>query len=87
LERSRQCDVAFLAAVIIVAEVGDFTRFDNTRQVMANLGLKPFARSSGTRYGAVAYITKAGNACAACLDRRGLALSNAGPRQGVELRC
>jgi transposase len=27
--------VAVVAAVIVVAEVGDFTRFDNPRQLMA----------------------------------------------------
>jgi len=40
--------VAFVAAVTIVAEVGDFTRFDNPRQVMAYLGLTPSEHSSGT---------------------------------------
>src|SRR5260370_42331140 len=55
--------VAFVAAVTIVAEVGDFTRFDNPRQVMAYLGLTPSEHSSGTaiRRGGV---TKAGNALA-----------------------
>ena len=33
--------VAFVAAVTVVAEVGDFIRFDNPRQVMAYLGLTP----------------------------------------------
>jgi transposase len=43
--------------------VGDFTRFDNPRQVMAYLGLTPSEHSSGTaiRRGG---ITKAGNALA-----------------------
>ena len=55
--------VAFVAAVTVVAEVGDFTRFDNPRQVMAYLGLTPSEHSSGTaiRRGG---ITKAGNALA-----------------------
>ena len=98
--------VAFVAAVTVVAEVGDFTRFDNPRQVMAYLGLTPSEHSSGTatRRGG---ITKAGNGLARLsqssasfvirshvkpsfwlrrrsarrLDRRGLDLSNAGPRQ------
>ena len=54
--------VAFVA-VTVVAEVGDFTRFDNPRQVMAYLGLTPSEHSSGTaiRRGG---ITKAGNALA-----------------------
>ena len=33
--------VAFVAAVTVVAEVRDFMRFDNPRQVMAYLGLTP----------------------------------------------
>src|SRR6202044_4021563 len=55
--------VAFVAAVTVAAEVGDFTRFDNPRQVMAYLGLTPSEHSSGTaiRRGG---ITKAGNALA-----------------------
>ena len=55
--------VAFVAAVTVVAEVGDFIRFDNPRQVMAYLGLTPSEHSSGTaiRRGGV---TKAGNALA-----------------------
>ncbi len=40
--------VAFVAAVTVVAEVGDFARFDNPRQAMAYLGLTPFEHSSGT---------------------------------------
>jgi transposase len=55
--------VALVAAVIVVAEVGDFTRFGNPRQVMAYLRLTPSEHSSGTaiRRGG---ITKAGNALA-----------------------
>src|ERR1700758_3336985 len=55
--------VAFVAAVTVAAEVGDSTRFDNPRQVMAYLGLTPSEHSSGTaiRRGG---ITKAGNALA-----------------------
>ncbi|EAU46120.1 IS110 family transposase, partial [Salipiger bermudensis] len=33
--------VAFIVAVTVVAEVGDFQRFDNPRQLMAYLGLTP----------------------------------------------
>nr|WP_247892898.1 IS110 family transposase [Azospirillum baldaniorum] len=36
--------VAFLVAVTVVAEVGDFSRFANPRQLMANLGLAPSER-------------------------------------------
>lgn len=55
--------VAFIVAVTVVAEVGDFTRFSNPRQLMAFLGLVPSEHSSGTtvRRGG---ITKAGNALA-----------------------
>jgi transposase len=34
--------------VTIVAEVGDFTRFANPRQLMAYLGLVPCVHSSGS---------------------------------------
>ena len=54
------CGVALIVAVTIVAEVGDFTRFANLRQLMAYLGLVPSEHSSGpkqTRGG----ITKTGN--------------------------
>ena len=52
--------VALINAVTIVAEVGDFSRFGNPRQLMAYLGLVPSEQSSG---GAVRRggITKAGN--------------------------
>ncbi len=52
--------VALIVAVTLVAEVGDLTRFDNPRQLMAYLGLVPSEHSSGQsvhRGG----ITKAGN--------------------------
>lgn len=55
--------VAFIAAVTVVAEVSDFSRFDNPRQLMGFLGLVPSEHSSGAiiRRGG---ITKAGNALA-----------------------
>src|SRR5579859_7400357 len=55
--------VAFIVAVTLVAEVGNFSRFSNPRQLMAYLGLVSSERSSGTtvRRGG---ITKAGNALA-----------------------
>jgi transposase len=55
--------VALVVAVTVVAEVGDFRRFANARQLMAYLGLVPSEHSSGSsirRRG----ITKAGNALA-----------------------
>jgi transposase len=48
-------------AVTIVAEVGDFARFENARQLMAYLGLVPSEHSSGIRVRRGG-ITKAGNA-------------------------
>jgi transposase len=55
--------VGFIVAVTVVAEVGDFQRFDNPRQLMAYLGLTPSEHSSGTsvRRGG---ITKAGSGLA-----------------------
>ena len=55
--------VALVVAVTVVAEVGDFRRFANPRQLMAYLGLVPSEHSSGNtiRRGG---ITKAGNALA-----------------------
>ena len=55
--------MALIAAATLVAELGDITRFDNPRQLMAHLGLVPSEHSSGTtrRQGA---ITKAGNGAA-----------------------
>ena len=52
--------VALINAVTIVAEIGDFTRFTNPRQLMAYVGLVPSEHSSGdsVRRGG---ITKAGN--------------------------
>ena len=55
--------VALVVAVTIVAEVGDFRRFANARQLMAYFGLVPSEHSSGSsvRRGG---ITKAGNVLA-----------------------
>jgi transposase len=55
--------MAMVAAVTVVAELGDITRFDNPRQFMAYLGLVPSEHSSGNtrRQGG---ITKAGNGAA-----------------------
>ena len=52
--------VSFVTAVGLVAEIGDFRRFDHPRELMAYLGLVPSEYSSGpsVRRGA---ITKAGN--------------------------
>ena len=55
--------VAFIVAVTVVAEVGDFHRFETPRQLMAYLGLTPSEHSSGSsiRRGG---ITKAGSGLA-----------------------
>jgi transposase len=55
--------LAVVAAATVVAELGDITRFDNPRQLMAYLGLVPSEHSSGQmrRQGG---ITKAGNGAA-----------------------
>jgi hypothetical protein len=55
--------VALVVAVTVVAEIGDFRRFADARQLMACLGLAPSEHSSGStiRRGG---ITKPGNALA-----------------------
>ncbi|MGH7393740.1 MAG: transposase [Candidatus Rokuibacteriota bacterium] len=52
--------VEFTAAVILLAELGDLTRFDTPRQLMSYLGLTPSEYSSGARR-RQGSITKAGN--------------------------
>lgn len=52
--------VALMAAVTLVAEIGDFGRFASPRQLMAWLGLVPKEHSSGRKV-ARGNITKAGN--------------------------
>ena len=55
--------MALVSAATVMAELGDITRFDNPRQLMAFLGLVPSEHSSGgtRRQGG---ITKAGNGTA-----------------------
>jgi transposase len=55
--------MALVGAATLAAELGDITRFDNPRQLMAYIGLVPSEHSSGAtrRQGA---ITKAGNGAA-----------------------
>src|SRR5437899_1162435 len=55
--------VALVVAVTVVAEVGDFRRFANARQLMAYLGLVPSDHSSGASVRRPG-ITKAGNVLA-----------------------
>jgi transposase len=52
--------IAFLSAVALAAEVGDFRRFATPRQLMAWLGLVPSEHSSGAKVERGG-ITKAGN--------------------------
>jgi transposase len=53
--------VALIVAATVVAEVGDFTRFENPRQLMAYMGLVPGEYSTGAKTRPRG-ITKAGNA-------------------------
>ena len=52
--------VSLLTAVNMVAEIGDFTRFHNPKELMAYLGLVPSEHSSGARIRRGG-ITKTGN--------------------------
>jgi len=52
--------VELTGAIIVLAELGDLTRFDNPRQLIAYLGLTPSEHSSGERR-RQGGITKAGN--------------------------
>lgn len=52
--------IAFLSAVVLVAEIGDFRRVGNPRQLMAYLGMMPSEHSSGRKVQRTG-ITKAGN--------------------------
>ncbi|MBT2748347.1 MULTISPECIES: IS110 family transposase [unclassified Lysobacter] len=52
--------IQFTAAMAILAEVGDLSRFQNPRQLMAWLGITPSEYSSGARR-KLGGITKAGN--------------------------
>ena len=49
-----------LAAMVLLAELGDISRFDSPTQLMAFLGLVPSEHSSGSRRRQGA-ITKTGN--------------------------
>jgi transposase len=53
--------VQFIAAVTLIAELGDLSRFASPRQLMSYLGLTPSEHSSGERRRQGA-ITKTGNA-------------------------
>ena len=53
--------IKLVSAATLVAEVGDLTRFDNPKQLMAYVGLVPSEHSSGARTHR-GRITRAGNA-------------------------
>jgi len=50
-----------VAAVTLLAELGDISRFDSPRQLMGYLGLVPRVHDSGQRRGRRGAITRAGN--------------------------
>lgn len=55
--------IRFIAAITLVAEIGDLHRFDSPKKLMAWLGLVPAAHSSGTRTRR-GELTRTGNAAA-----------------------
>jgi transposase len=55
--------IRFIAAITLVAEIGDLQRFDRPKQLMAWLGLVPAEHSSGTRTRR-GELTRTGNAAA-----------------------
>jgi hypothetical protein len=64
--------VALVVAVTVVAEVGDFRRFANARQLMAYLGLVPSEHSSGSTIRRGGITQGRQHAGAAGADRRSL---------------
>ena len=76
----RLASIGVLVAVTVVAEVGDFRRFTDARQLMASLGLVPSGRSSGSTVRRTG-ITRPAIACASRTDRGRLDLSHVGPRK------
>jgi transposase len=60
VDEAKARGVAMISAITLVAEIGDFKRFANPRQLMAYLGLTPSECSSGAKMARGA-ITKAGN--------------------------
>ncbi len=65
--------IQLVSAATLVAEVGDLTRFDNPKQLMAYVGLVPSEHSSGARTQR-GRITRAGNGQAHHADRGRLGL-------------
>jgi transposase len=58
--------IDLIAAVGVLAEIGDLSRFQNPRELMGYLGLVPSENSTGDRINR-GHITKAGNARARCI--------------------
>lgn len=77
--------IRLIAAVIIVAELGDLSRFKSPRQLMAYLGLVPSEHSTGqsTRRGR---ITRTGNAHARWVLVESAWSYRFGPRMSEEIR-
>jgi transposase len=77
--------ISLMAAVIIVAELGDLSRFKSPRQLMAYLGLVPSEHSSGgsTKRGR---ITRTGNAHARWVLIESAWSYRFGPRMSEEIR-
>ena len=69
--------VELTGAIILIAELGDLTRFDTPRKLMSYLGLTPSEYSSGERR-RQGGITKAGNTHARRAQGVGLSLSGEG---------
>ena len=78
--------VALVVAVTVVAEVGDFRRFTNARQLMAYLGLVPSEQLVRKHRPARRDYQGRQCACASRTDRGRLDLSHVGPRKSETSR-
>jgi len=76
--------IAAISAITLVAEIGDFKRFANPRQLMAYLGLTPSECSSGSKTTRGA-ITKAGNTLARRMLVEGAWTYRLPARMGAEI--
>ena len=83
LQALRGIDV--ICAIALMAEIGDFSRFEHPRKLMGYLGLSPSERSSGERV-ARGGITKAGNGRARRLLTEAAWNYRFQPRLGVRAR-
>jgi transposase len=71
--------IRLVSAATLVAEVGDLTRFDNPKQLMAYVGLVPSEHSSGAKTSGAGLPARA-TAQADDVDRGGLVVSAARSR-------